>query len=170
MRDILVGAIAATLLLTAVPVQAADGWIARCDEPRGPRIDYGREVLPGGRVEQTKADGAILSEDGFSNVYPVFIYRGQGAEVVEYVWGNTRPDDVDPSLFQTPETKRAAVLTASPSLVSTAELFPGERWLSSFYPKLGVVMATRHAEPVQWHESNLVAVNTFVMECEFSPL
>ena len=172
MQHKIAAAVVAVALFATSDASAAGGWIARCEEPNGPRVNYGWMLMPDGSVKQSPDDGAVVVDDGFSNVYPVFIYRGPGSRVVEYVWGHTRPDEVDPSVFETPDTKRAAIITQRPELVATAELFPpAERWLTSFYPKVGVVFATRHRTPAHFHEkSNVVSAATYVMACEFSPL
>lgn len=145
MKKILLSGPAIWLLL--VPASVADtfmedGFVARCSPPEGPHVSYGwHPPLGGGQPLQEPSDGFQESRGGFSNMNPIFIWKGGQSGTLLSIWGDTRPEEVPDSVLDAlaqKELEKNAVINRQETFVSAVITFPNESWLSTLIPSLGI--------------------------------
>jgi hypothetical protein len=148
-------------------VAATPGWIAMCENPKGPAVEYGDMRSLGGDQILSPEDGFSEIADGFTNVFPVFIYDGPKSNNIQFIWGDTKPDDIDPRFFREEKTHSGLITFHSLERVVMVETFPSESWITSLYPKAGVATASRHRILDLGEIGYRITASTYAMKCRF---
>lgn len=155
----------------ALYADAADGWTAVCSEPHGTGYEYGDLDALDGTEMQSPGDGFQRMEDSFRNVNPIFMYPGGAAKTVSVVWGDTKPENMSPELFDKPKAEQATVIYSSRKRVTTIKAYLDEAWMTTHFPEAGIAYATRHERWRGFGDTGyLASALTFPMECDYRPL
>jgi|GEM_PF-4323429 len=81
------------------PANAAD-FVLSCEPPQGKRVTYGTSIdVVAGKVVETE-HGIKWDDDGFSGMYPLFVWREDTPTKLSVAWGNTRPAGVPDSILE----------------------------------------------------------------------
>ena len=154
----------------AISAAHASGWVASCGQPSGGGFKYGQMKSLDGDWAQKPSEGFEQITESYSNVYPVFMYAGDGADHVQFVWGDTKPEDVGPRFFRREEARTAVVISASDKRVTTVERYPAAVWVTSHFPRLGIAYATRHKSLDLSDLGNVATATTFHTRCDYSEM
>lgn len=126
------------------PSVAQTGFFLTCTAPAGQRAEYGTLFSLEGAPVVTQEDGIVWSPDGFSNVYPMFLWRPTSPDQLFFTWGDARP----PGLPLSPDLtfESATVVYRDEQQVQAAMLKCGtvDCTFSSFavFPQLGFITRT----------------------------
>ena len=155
-RATLLSACVAGMLV--MPAQSKPIITAVCEEPAGPRIDFG------GPAARQSGKPLNFSNDSFTGVNPTFIIDDSNLNSLTYIFGNTKPA-TGPALSQR-AARLAHIVVLNNNLVSAIETTEDAVALFSLYPVIGLGFFTFHeAKPL--NGANAKAV-TFVSKCSFA--
>lgn len=158
----LIGLISLWFVVPAAVV-AAPIFTAVCDEPKGPRIDFGRYPVTAPEPELRR------TEDSYTGVKPVFLIDSDSPQILTYVWGHSEKSVSPPGVSLPPtEAKQSAIVVRSPDFISAVERYGDHRVsVFSLYLKLGLGVFTDHTyTDVLGPYAKAV---TFTSRCQFSP-
>ncbi len=130
---------AMSIMLLATTSHAKPFLTATCEEPRGPRIDYGAPLLGDQSIRNLEE-----SEDGFSDINPVFIIDDQDTQSLTVLWGNIKPFEdarkaAPPELkniIPPLEAKQYPIVFFSADQISAVDVTSNGIWAFSLFPKL----------------------------------
>ena len=160
-------------LLCALSVASCIGGVteakplftATCEEPQGPRVDYGHELLldPGTFTSDSPRQ-LKLGNDSFSGVRPVFIVNDDKSMTV--LWGDQKSIGLPDDLIRENRAEHALIVSESEEQITAIQIGNSSVWLYSLYPRLGYGLSTRNSHHVIGH--HLVG-SRMHSTCKFSP-
>ena len=147
-----------------------DAWAkplftATCEEPHGPRIDYGEELFTNAGTAASSLKRELKhGDDSFSGVRPVFIVNDDKSMTV--LWGDTQAPGL-PEDLRRPQRAEVAIIIhqSEEQITAVVQLGKSSVWLYSLYPQLGYGLYTRNAHHVIGH--HLVG-SMMYSKCQFS--
>lgn len=142
----------------AASVQAKPFLTVICEEPEGPRIDYG------GLPAQKSGKQLNLSQDGYSGVSPTFVIDDTSLDALTYLFDNSK-SAIDAGMSHR-SARSARVLTLSGQMISAVEYGENSIAVFSLFPAIGVGFFTFHdLSPIGGADAKAA---TFVSKCTFT--
>jgi hypothetical protein len=128
-------------------------WIARCEEPKGTRVDY----VEGQPRQQ---------EDGFSGVNPIFILSTETPNRIKFLWGPA--EWARDALKLKERIQEALIIDQTPEKVTAINVQPyGVTQMYSLYPTKGLVYFTQH-RMIAPQMGGVPSAATFYATCSFT--
>ncbi len=146
----------ALMQLLVADADAKSVMTATCDEPKGPRVDYG------GFPAQKSGQPLNHSWDSFTGVYPAFIIDDADPKRLTYVFGNTKAGG---DLGAKP-ARAAIVIVGTDEMISAVDVGSNSVAIFTLYPKAGVGFFTYH-EAQRLAGGDATAV-TYIARCSFA--
>lgn len=136
----------AAVLSTASPSFSADVAV-QCEPPKGWRAEYGTVYDLRGKRIHTAAQGIRWSEDGYSNMRPVLIWRADSPSKLLISWGHTIPNELVELIKPEVQFKEATVVYRDHEQIQAIERRCGAQsctvYLTSLFPKIGFMTSLR---------------------------
>jgi len=134
-----------------------------CEDPQGLRYDYGPP--PGSWYSDEVNPRLQKSDDGFTDVKPLFVLDSRDTSLLTVIFGSTQ---LVPRYAPT-RAREARLVQSTADYLVAIEVGEESIWVHTFYPKLGVAFFSRnilqHPRP---HLGNAVAALYFA-KCTFTP-
>ncbi len=131
-----------------------------CEEPRGPRVDYGAldPLTP-----FTKEYTLELGEDRATGVNPVFVIDLTDRKSMTVIWGDTKT--LPEAIARPPQAKVFPIVHYSDDQISAINSYSGGVWVFSLFHKLGFGIFTRQSHYT--FDGNAHG-EVFYSKCQFS--
>lgn len=160
----------AALLFPSVALGGEITFLARCDPPKGVRIDYGRQTSLDGSAVLRPEDGPRTADDGYENSWPVFYVNRDDPRTMISVWQNSAPRALPGTISPEATRIRATILRQSASEVAVMEIGLWEVWTYVFFPRAGAAFFSRMSEfPLPTEPADAAAFGAvYFSRCEFN--
>lgn len=132
--------------LPVLPAASAEVFTIRCEPPEGQRIN-------------AKSSEYTVTEDGFKNVHPVFIYDPARRAELLVLFGSVKA--IGPTRFD--NATKATLVMASKAQMTAVEVLPKAVWTYSLFPLQGIGLFHRTSHLLGTPHSSV-----FYSRCKFS--